>query len=54
MALQIRGQLPHEPHPDSVTREGPGKWFTAEEARAAAEQAQQLKQQGFLQVREWY
>ena len=48
----IRGQLPAEPHPDSVLREGgPGQWLTAAEAEAQHKAAQGLKQQGFLQAR---
>lgn len=47
----IRGQLPAEPHPDSVLREGgPGHWMTAAEAETQHKAAQGLKQQGFLQA----
>ncbi|GAB4817846.1 hypothetical protein N2152v2_004892 [Parachlorella kessleri] len=46
----VRGQLPAEPHPDSITRDGPGRWLTPEGARMEHESSQKLKQQGFLKA----
>eukprot|EP00887_Chlorella_sp_A99_P005363 scaffold1.g5363.t1 len=39
----IRGQLPVGPHPDAGAADGPGAWWTPEDARAAQKQAQELK-----------
>ena len=48
---QIQGPLPRDAHPDSAAHaEGPGRWFTPAEARTAHEEAQRLKQQGFVQA----